>query len=335
MDPREKPARRALDVPLHARDLPREIKRGIAFHRKRGVQNIGRLQIRVTVHNAITFIFGVFQRGNQTEYTFLFAEFQVGLATDKPVACSRGVLLPQLKNGERSPSAPVRKPDRLERAVTQGLLSAGSHHFDGHTAFKYFPFFKAVKSYLFRREKLRYEGVIFIFRHGAVDIITRTFAVSVARKRAGKIDAVRRDDGRGRIVKMQHSAQLPLDVLIQTALGKRTRSDDSRLGQNGFFAADDLDILARLYFLRNISGKLDSVHRERAARGNARLVRRLDDKRTQTPHFLLQQSARIAPDIVALQRIGADEFGERCRIVRGRKFYGFHFHEFDGNAPPA
>ena len=180
-----------------------------------------------------------------------------------------------------------------------------------------------------------HKGIILFLCERAVDVIARALPVPIARESAIKIDAVRRDDGRGSVVKVQRRAEFFFDVFVERPARQRARCDDARFGQRRHFLADDMDVRAGAQFFRDIGGELFPVDGERPARRHPRNFRRRHRERAQPPHLLFQEPAGVAPDIVALQGIGADELAEVCALVRGGEFLRLHVDKFDFDAAAA
>ena len=339
MDRRKKSARRAFHIPLDARNLPRERKPFIILNRKIAVQNIGSVNIRISVHDAVTQKLRVFQRGDQRKHPLLFGEFQVCLTADEVVGRARRVLLPKLQHRVRPFSVPVRKPHGLERAETEGIPPARGHDFDGHTPLEDIPPFKLPQRRALGGQEVIHKLVVFLFRQRTVDVVARALAVPVARKRRRHVYAVRRHDGRGGVVKIQSAARFFRDIRGQRVRRQRPRRHDRidvlrGRGQLFYLRANNGKIGTIFQLFRNIGGKTFPIDGQRRPRGHGGCVRGLRDERTQQPHLLFQQAAGVRIDVVALQRIGTDQLAEVFFRMRGRKFFRLHIDQLGGDTLP-
>ena len=159
---------------------------------------------------------------------------------------------------------------------------------------------------LFRRSQRFYEGVIFFFRQRTIHVIARAFIVPVLRERAGIIDRIRRNHGRGSVEKVQISARFLFDVRRQGVRSQRPRGDNRVFVARNFgnfydFFRYHADVFFAADFFRNVRREFFPVHGKRAARGHGGVRRRFHRKRAENAHFFLQKSARVRVNVGGFQ----------------------------------
>ena len=94
-----------------------------------------RTDVRVPVHLAETYEFGVLQTGYHLQNTLLLAVFDVALEPDDVVSAGHQILQPQLHTGVRlSPRARIDEPDGLHRPEAQRVAAASRDLFYRQTA---------------------------------------------------------------------------------------------------------------------------------------------------------------------------------------------------------
>ena len=137
-----------------------------------GIQEAGGLQEGVAVHHAVPGIGGILQAGNHAEDTLLLREFQSGLEAYNIEQGSLLVILPQLDNRKGFFSCPgIFQPNRLHGTKGKHHPTTACHGFNRHAAFEHLGFLEAVHFGSFCRQQSIHKGIVFFFRHGAVEII--------------------------------------------------------------------------------------------------------------------------------------------------------------------
>lgn len=106
------------------------------------------------------------------------------------------------------------------------------------------------------------EGGILRLIHGAVDVVRRALIIAAGEKGAVHVHALKRDDGRNGIIKMQVELRAQaLDLLGHGITRERTgRNDDLTLGDGGRLRALNGDIRVRADALRDLAGEGLTVH---------------------------------------------------------------------------
>src|SRR5690606_15870733 len=116
---------------------------------------------------------------------------EVGLKSDKIVHSPRNILAPKLNHRKGLLSRPlIDKADRLERPVTQGIISPSRHYLNRHATLENLNFLlrrlvKVLQFGLSRVYKLVVKKVVLLACHGAVYIVG--LALIVARAEIGNI----------------------------------------------------------------------------------------------------------------------------------------------------
>ena len=179
------------------------------------------------------------------------------------------------------------------------------------------------------------EGGILRLIHGAVDVVRRALIIAAGEKGAVHIHALKRDNGRDGIIKMQVELRTQaLDLLGHGITRERTgRNDDLALGDGGRLRALNGDIRVRADALRDLAGEGLTVHGKRAAGGDTVMICTGDHDGIKPPQLLLEQTDGIG-ELIAAQRVGADELRKVFRYVCGGHFLGFHLDQVHRDAAP-
>ena len=189
----------------------------------------------------------------------------------------------------------------------------------------------------FRSRQRGMEGLVARFVERAVEVIRRASPVARRREHPVPVDAVRRDDGRGGVVKRERAPPRQAgDVLRQRALGERPGGRQHQRVRLGFahglrLARAQRDIGVSLHKRRHAGGKGLAVHSQRAARRHAAALGHGQQCAAQQFHFRLQQAGGgIQP--VGLEGIGAHKLREIRVFMRGGKFMRLLLPQFHGVA---
>ena len=125
-----------------------------------------------------------------------------------------------------------------------------------------------------------------------------------------------------------------LDLLGHGITRERTgRNDDLALGDGGRLRALNGDIRVRADALRDLAGEGLTVHGKRAAGGDTVMICTGDHDGIKPPQLLLEQTDGIG-ELIAAQRVGADELRKVFRYVCGGHFLGFHLDQVHRDAAP-
>ncbi|CAN4008652.1 DUF998 domain-containing protein, partial [Dysosmobacter welbionis] len=171
LHPHQKAGGGGLHISLHAGHLAGKGEPGLRFQPVVPVQQPGRVQKGIPVHDAVAQKLCVVEGGDHGEHPPLLREFQVGLEAHQVVHRAVGVVSPQLHHGVGLLSrAGILQPPGLQGAVAEGIVAPAGHDLHGHTALKYHLVLKAVDRGLLGRGQLLPEGVVLLLGHGAVDI---------------------------------------------------------------------------------------------------------------------------------------------------------------------
>ena len=128
-------------IPLYPRHLSGKKEPGICPQAEIRIQQLGRIQVCVFMHHAVTHKLRIFQTGDHTEHPFLFRPFQVGLESYQIVQRARRVVLPKLYDRVGFlPRSGIPETNGLQRPETHGVLTPVCHLFNGHAAFKHIMF---------------------------------------------------------------------------------------------------------------------------------------------------------------------------------------------------
>ena len=131
---------------------------------------------------------------------------------------------------------------------------------------------------------------------------------------------------------MQSRAGYSLNIAEQFSVGQRAGGDHrGSFGNGDGFRAHDFDQRLVPDDTRDHSGKAFPIDRERAARGDAALVRAAHNEGTHEAKLLLQEPDSVL-DIIRAEGVGADELRKGIELVRGRKPLRFHVDKANGDA---
>ena len=330
---RDEAAGSALHIALHAGHLPGEIQAGAADHAVLRVEEARRMEERVAVHHAIAQELRVFKAGDHGEDALLLAPLEPRLEADEVIHRPRAVLRAELHDGVGlAPGSGIDEADGLHRSERHHHFPARGHHLDGHAALEDLRAVKPVHIGLFGGQQRLIKRLVFLAGHRAVEVIVAA-AVAPLPEHLRHIQRFAGDDRRGRVVKIQRlQPRQRRDFLRQLIAGQRPGGDDGvGLRQLVRLAEDDLNQRMAAHGLRHIIRKLFAIHRQRAARRHARRVRRLEDEAAKLAHLLLEQADGVG-QLVASERIGANQFGKARAVVRRRKGVGLHFVQGHGHA---
>ena len=179
------------------------------------------------------------------------------------------------------------------------------------------------------------EGGVLCLIHGAVDVVRRALIIAAGEKGTVHVHALERDDGRDGIIKMQVELRAQaLDLLGHGITRERTgRNNDLTLGDGGRLRALNGDVRVRADALRDLAGKGLTIHGERAAGGDTVMICTGEHDGIEPPQLLLEQTDGIG-ELIAAQRVGADELRKVFRYVCGGHFLGFHLDQAHRDAAP-
>ena len=175
------------------------------------------------MHDTVAHELGVTERRDHGEHALLFTEFQVGLAADQIVQRTVRVVAAQLQDRIRVLAGfRVRQADWLKDAEPQRVKAAACVNLDGHAALEHLGILKAVHRRFLGGGQRVPECLVLLAGERAVDVICG--ALAVAGRLVGRIhiDALRGDDRRGGIIKVQEiAADLGVDGVKQRIRGQR------------------------------------------------------------------------------------------------------------------
>ena len=195
--------RRALDVPLDPRDLPRAVHVRPRPQGAVGRDRLGGVEERVPVHLAEPHPLRLLQAWYaRREDPLLLRPGQAGLEAHQVPRRPGHVLAPELHHGVRPPpGAGVRQSHGLHRPVGQDVPSPLRHHFDRQAAFEITRLFELVRFHLLAAEQLVHEALVLLARQRQVQVV-RPLPLAVSRLLEGQraIDRIAGDDRRDRIV---------------------------------------------------------------------------------------------------------------------------------------
>ena len=165
-------------IALHAGHLAGEGNAGLRLQAVVPVQQPGRVQERVAVHDAVAQELGVVEGGDHGEHPPLLREPQVGLEAHQIVDRAVGVVPAQLHHGVGLLSCPgVLQSPGLQGAVAQRVVAPAGHDLHGHAALEDHLVLKAVDLRLLGGGQSVPEGVVLLFAHGAVHVVRRALVV--------------------------------------------------------------------------------------------------------------------------------------------------------------
>ena len=287
------------------------------------------------MHHAVADKLRIVQRRDHGEHALLLRKTQVRLEPDEIVDVSGRIVAPEL-NDSIGLAARRRVPqaDGLQGAVAQRVLAAAGHDLDRHAALKDVFVLKAVHLRFLGGGQLPDEGLIFLARHGAVDVIRAPAVIAGGVPRLRHIDGLQRDERRSRVKEMQiiRLAEIAADGLAHGVGRQRARRDDDRPRRDlGHLLGDDRDIRVAADALRHHTGKAVAVDGKAAARLDACGVGALQDEAPEPPQLFLEQADGIFQPVAA-QGVGADKLRKIRAVVRRGHFYRLHLGQADAKA---
>ena len=165
----------------------------------------GAVDVRVAVEHAEPHEFGLREARQHAEDALLLADLELRLEPDEVEVLAREVVLAELDDGVRLPARPrVGQPERLHRAVPQGLDAAFGHRLDRKASLEIDRLLEIVEGHLLAGEELPHEGLVLGPRQGDVEVVVAS-ALAPARERV-ELLAVERPklhDGRHRVVEIE------------------------------------------------------------------------------------------------------------------------------------
>ena len=111
------------------------------------------------------------------------------------------------------------------------------------------------------------------------------------------------------------------------------RNDDLTVRDGVGLGALDGDVRMRADALRDLARERLAVHGERAAGGDAVVIRARKHDGVKPAQLLLEQADGVR-ELIAAQGVGADELGKVFGYVRGGHFLGFHLDQAHRDAAP-
>ncbi|CAN3960230.1 Phosphate-binding protein, partial [Dysosmobacter welbionis] len=292
--PHQKAGGGGLHISLHAGHLAGKGEPGLRFQPVVPVQQPGRVQKGIPVHDAVAQKLCVVEGGDHGEHPPLLREFQVGLEAHQVVHRAVGVVSPQLHHGVGLLSrAGILQPPGLQGAVAEGIVAPAGHDLHGHTALKYHLVLKAVDRGLLGRGQLLPEGVVLLLGHGAVDIVRRSPVIPGAEPGLVHVHALGGDQGGRRVVEVEGGVrpQQGLEPLRQGVGGQGAGGDDHLpLRDLGHLAGHHGDMGVAADLLRHHAGEAVAVHRQCAAGLHPGGVGALEDQGAQPPQLLFQKA---------------------------------------------
>ena len=342
--PGEQADRRALDIALDAGDLAGEAQPGIGLQAQAFVQQFRAVQEGVAVDAAEPGEARLLQPRNRPEDFGLGAVLQLGLEADHVEQGAERIVLAQLDDGMGAAAgARVGQADRFHRAEAQGLPAARRHDLDRQAAFEIGRVLLPVLEFrLVAGEQGVDEAFVLRLVQRAVDVgpgVAAGARLVVARLAPGDafVDRVGMDDGRDGVEEGERvlAGQVE-DGLRQRRRSQRPGRDDHRVpfgGRQAFdLSAPDFDQRMRLQPRLHRPGKAVPVDRQRAAGRHLVGIRRRKDERAAAPHLRVQHADGVGFGVVRAEGVGADQLGERIRLVRVRATLRPHLVEDRRNA---
>ena len=272
---------------------------------------------------------GVLQPRNGAEDAHLLGVLQLGLEAHHVEQRAELVVLAKLHDrvGLHRRIVRIGEAERLHRPVAQRFRPALRHHLDRQAAVEIgrdgFPL---VERGLVAGDQRVDEALILLARHRAIDVVGARAAgagLVVARLEPGDrhVDGVAMHDRRDRVEEGERVfAGERAHEIGERRRGEGAGRDDHAVpvrGRVADFLAADRDQRVRLDRRRHGGGKALAVDRERAAGRHLVGVAAAHDQRAEPAHLLVQQADRVGLAVVGAERIGADELGQRLRLVRG------------------
>ena len=147
--------------------------------------------------------FGVFQSGNSSENTLLFAVFELGLKTDHIAQRVFAIILAKLHHGiGLAFGMRISQPDRFHRPVEERIPAAGSHNLNRQTALEKRRLLPLVKRNLFAAQQLFHKTIILFPGQRTVNVIKLiALVITGLVPGLGKINAFLIDNRRNGIIK--------------------------------------------------------------------------------------------------------------------------------------
>ena len=187
------------------------------------------------------------------------------------------------------------QPHRLHRPEAQGFRAAGAHHLDGQAALEVVGLLEIVQGHGGSRAEQGDEPLVLVPVHGAVEVVARALVVPAGLAVDDvQVQAVSLDDGCDGVIKTEPAAGELLQCRGQGAVEQGSGGEDDRarirVRQGGHLPVVHGNQRVASDRLGEQPGKALPVHRQGRARGQAGGVRGAQDKRSQPPHLLLEQS---------------------------------------------
>ncbi len=323
----QKAAGGGLHIALHAGHLPGKGNAGFFFQPVVPVQQPGRIQERIPVHDAVPQKFRVVQGGDHGKHPPLLREFQMGLEPHQVIDAALGVVPPQLHHGVRPAARPgIVQPPGFQGAVQQGVMAPAGHDLYRHTALEHLTVLKAMDLRLLGGGQFLPEGVVLLLVHGAVYIIICALVIPGAHPGIVHIHTLGGHQGCRRVEEMEVAvlSQQGLQLFRQGVGGQGAGGDDDLpLRDLRHLAGHHRDIGVAADLLRHQPGKAVAVHRQCAAGLHPGGVGALQNQAVQPPQLFLQKAhgvfQRSAP-----QGVGAAQLREVFRCVGGGHFLRLH-----------
>ena len=326
-----------LGIPLGAGDLTRKTDASVALERKGLIEAGRRIDEGVAVHDAIPEELALLKARNHAEHASLLRPGEVCLEAHKVVGRALPVLSAQLHHRPRpAPRARVDDADRLEGTETKGVVAGARDLLSRLTGLEKLAPLEIAQDGPLGAHELVDESVVFLFVHGAVEIVV---AIPLVITGHGEdLLAVKRggiDDGRGGIEERQLLAShKALDRLGKGTRAQRSRRHDDRtaLGKLDHFLSDEFDERLGGHGLLDEGGEDVPVDRKGPSRRHRSLLGKPDKGRPQARELSLQQAGgRVGAQ--GLERVRAHELSQVVSLMRGRTCLGTHLVEFHGDAP--
>ena len=326
VDRRHESGRRTLGVTLHAGELTREQRARVIAQRQVRREARGTVDVRVAMNTAVAQKLRLREPGNQAEHTLLFRNAKPRLESHEVPHASRGVLAAKLHDRPRPPPrARILESHRLHWAKAQRFATTPRHLFRRHAALEVRYGIELMRSELVGGGQCVDERVILLARHWAVEIrasllraLHRLLAVARRAKHHRFVERFGRDNRRDGIVECERRHPKPRTNHSRERIAReRARGDDAGRRNRRRLATLHRDVRMAGHATVHAFRKEIAIDRECAPCRHSRFVRRDQHHRIQQAHLRLEQPVRVG-DLGALERVGADEFGEAIRLVRCR-----------------
>ena len=247
------------------------------------------------------------------------------------------VLSAQLHHRPRStPRAGVDDADGFEGAETKGVVAGARNLLSRLAGLEKLATLEITQDGLLGAHKLVDKSIVFLFVHGAVEIVVTIPLVITGH---GKdLLAVKRggiDDGRGGIKERQLlTSHKALDRLGKGTRTQRSRRHDDRtaLGKLDHFLSDEFDKRLGSHGLLDERGEDVPVNRKGTSRRHRSLLGKPDKGRPQTRKLSLQQAgSRVGAQ--GLEGVRTYELSQVVSLMRSRSCLGAHLIELHGHTP--